>query len=105
MSSSFTILDVSQAAYDEISKALKKAGYSVERNGEINMEGIHLKQKELRAGEVRRLDRAKHLNVVGAPSELHAYCRDRCEMKHKDPSRNPCSGLCLLKPEEHHGSL
>lgn len=47
MSNTFTILEVSQPTYVEISKALKKAGYSVERDGEINMEGLHLKQKEV----------------------------------------------------------
>lgn len=46
MSDTFAILEVSATAYDEISEALKKAGYSVERNGGINMEGIHLTRKE-----------------------------------------------------------
>ncbi len=45
MSSTFAILEVGHAAYDEISRALKKAGYHVERDGEINMEGLHLKRK------------------------------------------------------------
>jgi len=49
----FAILEVGATAYDEISKALKKAGYSVERDGEINMEGIHLKRRESPAFNVR----------------------------------------------------
>lgn len=47
MSDTFAILEVPHFAYDEISKALKKAGYHVERDGEINMEGIHLKRKDV----------------------------------------------------------
>lgn len=67
MSDTFAILEVSQPTYVEISKALKKAGYSVERDGEINMEGLHVKQKEalpITGSMVKPFGRATHLQEV-----------------------------------------
>ncbi len=64
----FAILEIGASAYDEISRALKKAGYSVERDGEINMEGIHLKRKESAINLPVRVDLGKArggLSLVG----------------------------------------